>query len=174
MDYSSAKEEFINAWGALGTSWGINRTMAQIFALLLISTEELSVEEIMEELSISRGNTSMNLRMLMDWGLVQKTAKKGERKEFFHTDRDVWALARKVAEVRKNREVQPILQVLKNVRKVETNNNPEAKEFKRVLGELSEIVSLTDDALSMFIAAEKSWATKNILRFIKKAKDDAE
>ena len=83
MDLQEGKEKFIQSWGALGSSWGVNRTMAQIHALLLISPEPMSAEEIMEELKISRGNANMNIRALIDWGLVFKTLIKGERKEFF-------------------------------------------------------------------------------------------
>ena len=72
MEYQEAKDKFISTWGSLGTLWGINKAMAQIQSLLFISTKALSMEEIMEELKISRGNTSMNLRQLMDWGIVTK------------------------------------------------------------------------------------------------------
>ena len=167
MHYDSAKEEFIQAWGTLGTSWGINKTMAQIFALLLITPEKLSVEDIMSELSISRGNASMNLRALMDWNLVDKSTKKGERKEFFHCDRDVWALSRKVAEERKNREIKPILKVLNKVNMLEDDNTDETREFKRVTGELMEIVNKTDQALTHFINSEKSWVMRWIFSLVK-------
>ena len=86
MDYKDAKEKFISTWGSLGSLWGINKAMAQIQALLFISTEPLSMESVMEELKISRGNTSMNLRQLMDWGIVTKVIISGERKEFFTTE----------------------------------------------------------------------------------------
>ncbi|MCB0624548.1 MAG: transcriptional regulator, partial [Saprospiraceae bacterium] len=81
MDLREGKEKFIQSWGALGSSWGVNRTMAQIHALLLISPEALSADEIMEDLMVSRGNANMNLRALIDWGLVYKELKPGERKE---------------------------------------------------------------------------------------------
>ena len=80
MEYTSAKNKFINTWGSLGTLWGINKAMAQIHALLFISPEPLSMENVMEELHISRGNTSMNLRQLIEWGIVYKTSIAGERK----------------------------------------------------------------------------------------------
>ena len=83
MEFKESKEKFIQSWGVLGSSWGINRTMAQIHALLLISPEILSTEEIMDELQISRGNANMNIRGLMDWGIVTKHFKTGERKDFF-------------------------------------------------------------------------------------------
>ncbi|MTI19456.1 transcriptional regulator, partial [Fulvivirga sp. RKSG066] len=148
-------------------SWGINKTMAQIFALLLITRGELSVEEIMEELSISRGNASMNIRALMDWQLILKTTKKGERKEYFYCERDVWALARKVAEERKNKEIKPVMRVLNQVSELDDENSEDAKEFKRVAKELTDIVQITDKALSHFINSERSWVSKTILKIAK-------
>lgn len=83
MEYQEAKNKFISTWGSLGSLWGINKAMAQIQALLFISTEALTTEDIMEELQISRGNTSMNVRQLIDWGIVTKELRPGERKEYF-------------------------------------------------------------------------------------------
>ncbi len=90
MQLAEAKAKFIADWGRLGTNWGINRTMAQIHALLLVSPDHLSAEEVMEQLAISRGNANMNLRELIDWGLVQKVIVPGERKEFFTAEKDIW------------------------------------------------------------------------------------
>ena len=94
MNYEDAKQKYIQAWGTLGSSWGINKAMAQIHALLLVSTEPLSAEDVMNELQMSRGNVNMNLRALMDWGIVEKEHKVGERKEFFSAGKDIWELAR--------------------------------------------------------------------------------
>src|SRR6188768_1517131 len=105
MELKEAKDKFLNAWGTLGTSWGINRTMAQIHALLLISDSELTTEEIMEDLNISRGNANMNIRALMDWGLVHKKIKQGERKEYFVSEGDIWEIARLIARERRKREL---------------------------------------------------------------------
>ena len=81
MEFKEAKNKFVQTWGALGSQWGINKTMAQIHALLMVSNEPISMEDIMEELQISRGNASMNLRALMDWGIVYKEYKAGARRE---------------------------------------------------------------------------------------------
>ena len=89
MKLKEAEEKFISAWGTFGTQWGINRTMAQIHALLLISEKALSAEDIMKELNISRGNVNMNVRELMLWGIVHKVLKFGERKEFFTAEKDI-------------------------------------------------------------------------------------
>ena len=83
MELEEAKAKFIQAWGTLGSSWGINRTMSQIHALLIVSVDPLTTEEIMDQLKISRGNANMNVRALMDWGLITKELVPGERKEYF-------------------------------------------------------------------------------------------
>jgi DNA-binding transcriptional regulator GbsR (MarR family) len=75
MKLEEAKQQFIQNWGVLGTQWGINRTMAQIHALLLVSSKPLSADDIMSQLQISRGNTNMNVRDLLDWGIVEKVLK---------------------------------------------------------------------------------------------------
>src|SRR4051812_47222059 len=118
MDLPEAKQKFIEAWGKLGSEWGINRTMAQVHALLLITPGELTTEEIMAELSISRGNANMTLRDLMGWGLVEKKHRPGERKEYFFADKDTWNIARQVAKERRKRELDPVLKVLNELAEV--------------------------------------------------------
>ena len=98
MEFKEAKNKFVQTWGALGSQWGINKTMAQIHALLMISNEAISMEDIMDELQISRGNASMNIRALMDWGIVYKEYKVGERREFFTAEKDLDELAVKFLE----------------------------------------------------------------------------
>ena len=129
MEYQEAKEKFITTWGSLGSLWGINKAMAQIHALLFISPEPLSMEDIMKELHISRGNTSMNLRQLIDWGIVYKSNVAGERKEFFESEKDVQELARTIAKERSRREIQPTLRVLKEVCSIEDDGTEKTKEL---------------------------------------------
>src|SRR3569833_367499 len=112
MELAEAKQKFIEAWGRLGSEWGINRTMAQVHALLLITPEELTTEEIKEELKISRGNANMTQRDLKGWGMVEKRHKAGERKEYFFADKDVWNIARQVAKERRKRVLVPVLIIL--------------------------------------------------------------
>jgi DNA-binding transcriptional regulator GbsR (MarR family) len=107
------KEKFILHWGEQGSLWGINRTMAQVHALLYIAPEPLCANQIMEELQISRGNVSMALRELISWGLVSRVHIKGERREFYTTEKDVWTMFRIIARERKKREVDPTIEVLR-------------------------------------------------------------
>src|SRR6188474_963118 len=113
MKLNEAQDKFIQAWGTLGSSWGINRTMAQIHALLLVSPDALSTEEIMEDLNISRGNANMNIRALLDWNLVYKELKPGERREYFSAEKDIWKVATQVIRERRKRELEPVLKVLR-------------------------------------------------------------
>jgi DNA-binding transcriptional regulator GbsR (MarR family) len=96
------KENFILHWGEMGSLWGINRSMAQIHALLLISDHPLSAQEIMDELQISRGNVSMALRELIAWGIVSRVHVMGERREFYTTEKDVGMMFRIIARERKS------------------------------------------------------------------------
>jgi predicted transcriptional regulator len=107
-----ARDEFVSQWGALGTQWGINRTMAQIHALLMTAPQSMTTDEVMEELQISRGNAHSNLKELVAWGLIRVVVKKGERREFFEAEKDVWHIFTIVARERKRREIEPTLGIL--------------------------------------------------------------
>ena len=107
-----ARDEFVAQWGALGTQWGINRTMAQIHALLMTAPEPLTTDDVMAELQISRGNAHTNLKELVAWGLLRVVVKKGERREFFEAEKDVWQIFTIVARERKRREIEPALAIL--------------------------------------------------------------
>jgi DNA-binding transcriptional regulator GbsR (MarR family) len=108
------RDDFIGQWGAFGSQWGINRTMAQIHALLMTGPDSLSTDEVMGKLSISRGNAHTNLKELVSWGLVRITARKGERKEFFEAERDVWKIFTIILRERQRREIDPALELLRN------------------------------------------------------------
>ncbi len=107
------REKFILHWGEMGSLWGINRTMAQVHALLLISEEPLCANDIMAELQISRGNVSMALRELITWGIASRMHIKGERREFYTTEKDVWKMFRIISRERKKREVDPTINILR-------------------------------------------------------------
>ena len=164
MEYNEAKQKFISAWGTLGSNWGINKAMAQIHALLLLATEPLSAEEIMEELQMSRGNVNMNLRALMDWGIVKKEHRVGERKEYFSTGKDVWDLAKQVSRERRRREIEPILNVLEEVQNVSGDNKKSVAEFKKVTSELFEFSSKVDGVIEKFTKSDQNWFYKLLMK----------
>jgi DNA-binding transcriptional regulator GbsR (MarR family) len=159
MKYAEAKEKYIQAWGTLGSSWGVNRTMAQIHALLMVAMTPLSAEEIMEELKISRGNVNMNLRALMDWGLAEKVLISGERKEYFKADKDIMKISVQVAKERKKRELDPILKLLNEISEVDGDTN-EAKEFKKVTKDLLKFAKQTESVLDVYIQSNQNWFFK--------------
>ncbi|MBX7127583.1 MAG: ArsR family transcriptional regulator [Cyclobacteriaceae bacterium] len=164
MQYADAKQRFIQAWGTLGATWGINKAMAQIHALLLLSVEPLSAEEIMKELKMSRGNVNMNLRALIDWGIVRKENRVGERKEYFSTGKDVWELARQVSRERRRREIEPILQVLSEVQDVTGDNKKSVAEFKQVTQDLYDFSTKVDGMIEKFTKADQTWFYKLLMK----------
>ncbi|MEO0898249.1 MAG: transcriptional regulator [Bacteroidota bacterium] len=171
MQLDDAKEKFIQAWGALGSHWGINRTMAQVHALLLVTPESLSAEEIMGSLDISRGNANMNLRALIDWGLVSKEHKAGERREYFYAEKDIWQVAQQVIIERRKRELKPVLKVLEEVKNVEGDqNDPEVKTFIESATNLHQIVSQADQFLEIAVNSDRNWFFETLFRMFGKKK----
>jgi HTH-type transcriptional regulator, glycine betaine synthesis regulator len=114
--FEESKALFIRRWGEMANYWGINRTMAEIHAMLYLSTEPVCTDDVMETLQISRGNASMNLRSLVDWGLVERIHVRGDRKEYFTALSDVWKMFETIVRQRARREVQPILDTIKHCR----------------------------------------------------------
>ena len=168
MELVEAKQKFIEAWGKLGSEWGVNRTMAQVHALLLVSPEALTTEEIMEALSISRGNANMTLRELIDWGLVEKQHRPGERKEYFFADKDTWNIARQVARERKKRELDPILKVLGELSEVSGDEkDPAYKTFKKSIGDIQKLAGTVGKTLDTMLKAEESWFWGGIFKIFK-------
>ncbi|MCA9306746.1 MAG: ArsR family transcriptional regulator [Phycisphaerales bacterium] len=125
----TAQDRFIAAWGQMGSAWGISRTMAEVHALLYITSEPLCTDDVMDRLQISRGNASMSLRALQDWGIVTRTHKRGDRKEYFLTESDVWALFKAIARERKRRELDPVIASLFEIRDLTAKSatSPEVK-----------------------------------------------
>lgn len=167
MEFKEAKNKFVQTWGALGSQWGINKTMAQIHALLMVSSEAVSMEDIMDELQISRGNASMNLRALMDWGIVYKEYKAGERREFFTAEKDLDELASKIARERSKREIKPALKILKEVSSIESKDSAEEKHFKDQTTKLYDFVLKADNMLDKITEFNENWLGKLILKIMK-------
>jgi DNA-binding transcriptional regulator GbsR (MarR family) len=168
MKFTESKEKFINAWGTLGTSWGINRTMAQVHALLLISPDALSAEEIMDELNISRGNANMNTRTLIDWGLVRKESRSGERKEYFVAEKDIWKVFKQIAKERRKRELEPIFKVLEDVKKVDGDKRDRnIKTFVDTIEEIEKFTHKADRTLETMIKADENWLIGSFMKLMK-------
>ena len=136
-----ARDEFVAQWGAMGTQWGINRTMAQIHALLMTAPEPMDTDAVMEELQISRGNAHTNLKELVAWGLIKVVVKKGERREFFEAEKDVWQIFTIVARERKRREIEPALAILSKCAEESRGiDTPEGKAFYDQMRALEDFV----------------------------------
>lgn len=112
MKLTPVQEKFILHWGEMGTRWGINRTVAQIHALLYISPKPLNAEEIVELLSVARSNVSTSLKELQGWGIVKLVHVMGDKRDHFESMKEVWELFRVVLDERKRREIDPTLQLL--------------------------------------------------------------
>ena len=110
----AAQDRFIEFWGEMGTRWGVQRSVAEVHALLFIAGEPLSAEDIMERLSISRGSVSTTLKQLVEWGLVQRVRSKdrSDRREYHHAEQDVWKLFYTILRARKRREFDPLIEEL--------------------------------------------------------------
>jgi len=169
MKLSEAKEKFIQSWGGLGSNWGINRTMAQIHALFLISEDVLSAEDVMEALKISRGNANMNIRTLIDWGLVFKEYKAGERKEFFRGEKDIWKVSQRVIKARQRQELDPMLSVLIDLSnaKIEDGEKSDVKAFQKQIKEIKSFSELADRALTKISGSEENWFLKIFMKYMK-------
>jgi len=103
---------FIRRWGEMGATWGISRTMAEVHALLYLASEPLCTDDVIERLAISRGSASMNLRDLVNWGLVERIHRRGDRKEYFVAEKDVWQMFETISRERRRREVLPIMETI--------------------------------------------------------------
>lgn len=137
---AGVEQRFIELWGDMSSWWGVSRTMAEIHGLLYITSGALSAEDIQERLGISRGNVSMNIRTLVEWGLVRKVRKRGQRREYYECLTDVWEMFTVLAAQRKRREIDPIIKTLKDCHTVlegEVSSQPSVPEpvlqhFRRV------------------------------------------
>ncbi len=166
MNYPEGKDKFIQSWGTLGSNWGINRTMAQIHALLLVAPDLLSAEEIRDELQISMGNANMNLRALIDWGLVYKEHKAGERKEFFKAEKDMLEIVKQIIQQRKKKELEPLTKVLDELSTVKAEDEASA-EFVKVMNEIKLFSSKTDVLLDRISNSDSNWLFGTFLSLIK-------
>jgi DNA-binding transcriptional regulator GbsR (MarR family) len=141
------EDQFVDLWDTMSRLWGISSTMARIHGLLYITGAALSMDDIMERLAISRGNVSMNLSKLVEWGLVRRVHQRGDRRDYYESLTDVWEMFTLVGNQRKRREIDPILTTLRRCRE---ELSPEA------LG------SLADEP----VARERFERINNLLKFL--------
>jgi DNA-binding transcriptional regulator GbsR (MarR family) len=152
MELSATSQKFILHWGEMGTRWGVNRTVAQIHALLYLSGKPLPADEIAETLAVARSNVSNSIRELQAWNLVKMVHVLGDRRDHFEASTDIWELTRTVVRERKEREIAPTIDVLK-----ELLNSPElmvdgldrAARIKEMLVMLESLSAWSDEMLRL-------------------------
>ncbi len=157
--------EFVQTWGAIGSAWGIPRSMAQIHALLLSSNEALSTEDVMETIQLSRGNVNINMRELINWKLVQKQNKIGERREFFTAQTDIMAMAQNIVEERKRRELQPVLTLLDQFKNEEIDGpKEEVEHFQKLMLELEDFIQQLDQLSEIWLKLKDNFFFKKMIK----------
>ncbi|MEP6822145.1 MAG: transcriptional regulator [Chthoniobacterales bacterium] len=164
----SARDDFVSQWGTIGTAWGINRTMAQIHALLITAPGLSSTDSIMEELKISRGNAHSNLRELVSWGLVRSNFQKGDRKEYFEAEKAVWKIFCIILRERRRRELRPAMAVLEQcAERTRELKTPEATAFNEQIKALSDFLALSDNVITKLSRSEQSTVVPWAIKFLK-------
>ena len=148
-EMEEARSLFIRRWGEMAACWGVSRTMAEIHALLLLAHEPLNTDDVMSRLDVSRGSTSMTLRSLLDWGIISRVHRRGDRKEYFQAEQDVWKLFRTILRERKKREIEPLLKELHVCR--DLTSAGKTKGRKRTLDPEAVQLKALDDKLDDMI-----------------------
>ena len=152
-------QKFILHWGEMGTKWGINRTVAQVHALLFLSPKPLPADDISTTLAVARSNVSTSLRELQGWGIARVVHVLGDRRDHFETTKDVWEIFRTVSEERKRREIDPTLRVLAEcVQELKANTTGDGftrERLETMLDFLTTMTGLFDEVLRMPVGALK-------------------
>ena len=170
MELDEAKKRFVQVWGTVGVDWGISRTMAQLHALLLSTSEALTTEEVMEQLQISRGNANMNLRELVSWGLVYRESRLGDRKDYYFAEKDIWEVARRIVTQRKQRELDPMVKLIKDLKSELPEGDPhsrEVDEFRELLDGIEVLADRSGLLLDLVLKVDQSTFFKPVLRLLK-------
>jgi DNA-binding transcriptional regulator GbsR (MarR family) len=171
----TAQDLFIRRWGEMGQTWGINRTMAEIHALLYITAQPLCTDDVMERLNISRGNASMSLRALCDWGIVRRLHKRGERREYFESLGDVWEMFSLIAAERKRREMDPVLETIRQCQQMldeaslgkAAAKREDVQATRQRLAGMEEFMAVTNKIFQQFIGNARSGLTRVVKVLLK-------
>lgn len=148
---NKAKSDFIEAWGSMGSVWGINTSTARVHALLMVTEEPLGLDEIADQLQISRGNASMCLKELRTWGVIRKAAVPGDRKDYYQSEDDVWKMFFRIARERKRRELDPMIETVRGVLSSMTQEpGAVAARFKQ----MEELMAVLDTLFTQFLHSD--------------------
>ncbi len=157
--YEQSRLLFIRRWGEMGANWGISRTMAEIHALLFVSAEPLCTDDVMDRLQVSRGNASMNLRQLVNWDLIYRVHRPGDRKEYFSCETNVWQMFEAITRERRRREVEPIIETIKRCKAMVADESKgrrgstgkEVDEYQHRLDEMLEFLNVMNSMFNLVI-----------------------
>ncbi|MEP1613755.1 MAG: MarR family transcriptional regulator [Roseobacter sp.] len=156
---SPAQNQFVLYWGDMGSQWGVNRSVAQIQALLFLSATPLNAEQISERLGIARSNVSNSLKELVSWKLIRRVPIPGDRREYFEGESDVWEIAKRVAQGRKEREIDPAMRVLSDcVAAAKTEEHLDETALRRMM-EMQEFLRTVDHWYDQMLNVPKSKLT---------------
>jgi len=163
MKLNQVQQKFILHWGEMGTRWGINRTVAQIHALLFISPKPLNAEEIAETLNVARSNVSTSLKELQGWGIVKLIHVLGDKRDHFESMKDVWEMFRVVLDERKRREIDPTMRILREC----IADAEKGKETDKYTEErLRELHDFFDTTTAWYLQV-RQWPTAAMVKFVK-------
>lgn len=160
---SPVQQKFILHWGEMGARWGINRTVAQIHALLFIAPAPLTAEELSNTLGVARSNVSTSLKELQAWGIVRRVHVMGDARDHFESMKDVWEMFRVVLDERKKREVDPTLTVLRDCLLEADKDRQTDDHTRQKLHELCDFFETTN----AWYAQIRQWPTGALTRFVK-------
>jgi HTH-type transcriptional regulator, glycine betaine synthesis regulator len=150
------EEQFVGLWRSMSSLWGISPTMAEIHGLLYITGAALSMDDIMGRLGISRGNVSMNLSKLAEWGLIRRVHRRGDRRDYYESLRDVWEMFTLVAAQRKRREIDPILSTLRDCEvRLAAGRHDRADERRARVHDLLAFLTLVDGLAQRFFESRR-------------------
>ena len=162
-----ARKEYLDQWATLGPAWGVNRTMSQIHALLMIEGEPMNTDQIMEELAVSRGNAHANLKELLTWGLLKSVKIPGDRKEYFEAEKDVWRVVQLITRERKRKELQPVLDTLEScLEQTSGLGDAQTKAFRKQIRELQKFADLADRVMERITSKKSGVILPWILKFL--------
>jgi len=156
-------DHFTQSWGEVGAFWGINKVMGQLYALLFSSDRPLMLDDMCRQLAISRGNASMNIRALKEWGVIRKVRLKGDRRDFYELDEDIWKVITQFVRERKKRELEPVLDALEkssglirtSLSQMSPSDKKAASVFLKRLENMYKISAGVNELLERFIQGEE-------------------
>ena len=160
---SPVQQKFVLHWGEMGTRWGINRTVAQIHALLFISPKPLDAEDIVQALGVARSNVSNSLKELQGWGIVKRVHVMGDSRDHFESMKDVWEMFRLVLDERKKREIDPTERLLRECIAEAEKDKETDKYTEQKLRELADFFNTT----TAWYGQIRQWPTGALAKFVK-------